>query len=55
MGQLTEIYIYPVKSLAGVKLDKALVTKCGLAHPDNPQFIDRCVLGNFSDVFISWG
>ena len=43
LGQLTEIYIYPVKSLAGVKLDKALVTKYGLAHPDNHQFLDRCV------------
>ena len=36
-----EIYLYPVKSLAGIKLDKCLITKYGCAHPDVPEVIDR--------------
>ncbi|CAF0765958.1 unnamed protein product [Brachionus calyciflorus] len=38
---LKEIYLYPVKSLGGIKLEKGLVTKFGLAHPTNPDVIDR--------------
>ena len=41
LGTLSEIYIYPVKSLPGIKLEKALVTKYGVAHPENPQIVDR--------------
>jgi uncharacterized protein YcbX len=36
-----EIYLYPVKSFAGIKLDKCLVTKLGIAHPDVPGVVDR--------------
>ncbi len=36
-----EIFIYPIKSLAGIKLEKCLVTKTGLVHPDNPLLADR--------------
>lgn len=36
-----EIYLYPIKSAAGVKLDKCLVTPLGIAHPDVPDVIDR--------------
>jgi uncharacterized protein YcbX len=41
LGMLTEIYIYPIKSLSGIKLQKAEVTKFGLAHPENNKVIDR--------------
>ena len=41
IGSVKEIYIYPVKSLAGIRLDKCLVTKHGISHPDNPEVIDR--------------
>jgi uncharacterized protein YcbX len=38
---LSEINIYPIKSLSGVKLESASITKYGIAHPENPQVIDR--------------
>lgn len=41
VAYVKEIYIYPVKSLAGVKLEKCLLTKFGIAHPDVPEVIDR--------------
>ncbi len=41
LAKLHEIYIYPVKSLRGIKLEKAEVTKLGLAHPENSQVVDR--------------
>lgn len=41
LGTLSEIYLYPVKSLSGIKLEKALATKYGLAHPENNLVIDR--------------
>jgi uncharacterized protein YcbX len=41
LGTLSEIYIYPVKSLPGIKLEKALITKNGIAHPENPHIVDR--------------
>ncbi len=37
-----EIYLFPVKSLAGIKLDKCIVTKLGIAHPEVPEVVDRC-------------
>ena len=43
-GYLSEINIYPVKSLGGIRLDKAVITKYGVAHPDNTQIIDRFIL-----------
>ncbi len=41
IGSVKEIYIYPVKSLAGIKLEKCSITQHGVAHPDNHDFIDR--------------
>ena len=41
VAQISEIYIYPVKSLAGIKLERAKITKFGIAHPDNEEVIDR--------------
>lgn len=43
VGAIKEIYIYPIKSLPGIKLDRCLVTKFGIAHPDNQLIIDRFV------------
>lgn len=40
-GVVSEINIYPVKSLGGIKLDKAIITKLGIAHPDNTSVADR--------------
>jgi uncharacterized protein YcbX len=37
-----EIYLFPVKSLSGIKLDKCVVTKLGIAHPEVPEVVDRC-------------
>ena len=36
-----EIYLFPVKSLSGIKLDKCIVTKLGIAHPEVPEVVDR--------------
>jgi len=36
-----EIFIYPIKSLAGIRLDKCLVTKLGIAHSEIDQVVDR--------------
>lgn len=41
LGIVKEIYIYPIKSLPGIKLNKCLVTAYGIAHPDNPSIADR--------------
>lgn len=41
LGAIKEIYIYPIKSLPGIKVDKCKVTIHGIAHGDNPQVIDR--------------
>jgi uncharacterized protein YcbX len=41
LAELSEIYIYPIKSLPGIKLDKAEVTKLGIAHPENNKLVDR--------------
>ena len=43
-GVISEINIYPVKSLCGIKLDKAVITKRGIAHPDNTSVADRFLL-----------
>ncbi len=40
-GVLSEINIYPVKSLGGIKLNRAIITKRGVAHPDNTSVVDR--------------
>lgn len=41
LGKIKEIFIYPIKSLPGIKLDKCLVTTHGIVHPDHPAVIDR--------------
>ena len=38
---LTEIIFYPVKSVTGIKLDRANITHYGITHPDDPRVIDR--------------
>jgi len=43
IGSLSGIYIYPVKSLPGILLDRACITKNGMAHPDNQQVVDRFI------------
>lgn len=41
LAELTNLYIYPVKSLPGVRVEKALVTPLGLVDPDNRRVADR--------------
>lgn len=41
VASLSGIYIYPVKSLPGILLGKACITKNGIVHPDNFQVVDR--------------
>lgn len=41
LGEISDITIYPIKSLPGVKIDRAVLTKYGIAHPDNKDIIDR--------------
>ena len=41
IAKVKEIYFYPIKSAGGIKLDKCLVTKLGIAHPDVPGVVDR--------------
>lgn len=43
LGQLTQIFLYPVKSLPGIPLETAIMTKHGIAHPDNIQVVDRLI------------
>jgi uncharacterized protein YcbX len=43
IGTVSELIIYPIKSLPGIKLQNAFLTKYGLAHPENPKIIDRFV------------
>jgi uncharacterized protein YcbX len=43
LATIKEIYFYPIKSLAGIKLEKCLVTKLGIAHPEITQVIDRYI------------
>lgn len=39
--KLGKIFIYPIKSLAGIELDQALISSDGIMHPDNHGVIDR--------------
>ena len=43
IGIVGELKIFPIKSCAGITVDKAIVTKYGLASIENPQVIDRLV------------
>lgn len=40
-GEISEIYIYPIKSLPGVKIDSAVVHKTGIVHSENRNIADR--------------
>lgn len=41
IATVKELFIYPIKSCAGIPVDRALVTKLGLAYIDNPAVYDR--------------
>lgn len=41
VAKLAEIYIYPIKSLPGIRLEKAIINNQGLVHPENPKISDR--------------
>lgn len=41
VGEISEIYIYPIKSLPGVKVDTAIVRKTGIVHAENKDIADR--------------
>lgn len=41
LAEISEIYLFPIKSLPGVRIEEALITKLGIAHPTNPSIIDR--------------
>ena len=43
---IKKIYIYPIKSLAGIELEKCYITKHGISHPLNKQVVDRYILHN---------
>lgn len=38
---LSKIFIYPIKSLAGIELDYALISNDGIMHPNHHSVIDR--------------
>lgn len=44
LGTIKDIFIYPIKSLAGIALENCFVTKHGISHPLNKQVIDRFIL-----------
>lgn len=39
--KLSEIYIYPIKSLSGISLDKAVIEKCGLQFDRRWMLVDE--------------
>jgi uncharacterized protein YcbX len=41
LAQVSRIYIHPIKSLPGIELEKALLTKNGISCFDQPEIIDR--------------
>lgn len=41
LGEITEIFIYPIKSLPGVRVEKARVSKFGLIDVNNQRVGDR--------------
>lgn len=44
--ELSKIFIYPVKSLPGIELSQAIVTKYGIVYPQNKNVIDRLLFKN---------
>ena len=47
LSTISGLYIYPIKSCAGVSLQKAVITKYGLASADNPEVMDRLYFMDF--------
>jgi uncharacterized protein YcbX len=43
LAVVSNIYLYPVKSLRPIVLEKAIVTKNGIAHPKNSDVVDRFI------------
>ena len=41
LAEVVNIYIYPIKSMSGLDLNRAVVTQHGLAHPENNAVVDR--------------
>ena len=41
LAELTHIYIYPIKSMSGLAVNRAVVTQHGLAYPENLEVVDR--------------
>jgi uncharacterized protein YcbX len=41
LAQVSKIFIYPIKSLPGIELEKAFLTKNGISCFDQPDIIDR--------------
>ena len=41
LGEVSGIYIYPVKSLPAMVVQSCYMTRCGAAHLDNIDVVDR--------------
>ena len=41
VASISGLFIYPIKSCAGISLEKATVTKYGLADAAHPDVMDR--------------
>lgn len=41
LAEISEIHLFPIKSLPGIKLNEAVITKLGIAHPNNQNIVDR--------------
>lgn len=44
LAELVELYIYPIKSLPGVRVENALVTPLGLVDVNNRRVADRYII-----------
>jgi uncharacterized protein YcbX len=54
LSTISGLYIYPIKSCGGISLQKAVVTKYGLAAAENPEVMDRkWMIVDDNKVFIS--
>ncbi len=41
LGEVSAIFIYPVKSLPPMVVQSCHMTRCGAAHPENVKVVDR--------------
>ena len=54
LSTISGLYIYPIKSCRGISLQKAVVTKYGLAAAENQEVMDRkWMIIDDNKVFIS--